>query len=368
MGLLEDLRTGAAGVRVRLPEGELLTNSETCAQVGDPETRLVVTALKTPWRLDLEPRHEPFRLRNCLLAARHVFAEAFVPDDAPPPFGRQQPRTADPSWSPVIEIGNCLVDGLPAFRTLYRITYQPGNESIVGHLLIPVADGTVELTTHGKAEMTGTRESVLYVKEGRQLTQAEFDDPAHDQVFQEHVLARVRRALAAFAEAEVTAAPAPTPGELVDLPASRGRLRPPPGFALVPPGTLPLAPTIDVLARITLRTDRGPELLDVYWIPGTPPADLAALSSRARAMNQAWEQQGVEDVDVLLGGGHATAAGMDLAVRVSMTSRGERKLSRQRWLVRDGRLVRLARTVPAWESEIDADLDLDAAVRSWEPA
>src|SRR5687768_16204807 len=155
-------------------------------------------------------------------SARLAFDEAWSPESG------DRRRTEDATWSPVIDRATAQLRGGPALRLLRRITYQPGNEIIAGHLIVPTATGHVDLCALARAETTGVRETIvvemrLALDPGApRPTQAEIDDAERDPHFSDHPLSVVRRRLdAAVAAVEVTQpATPPAAGEIVVAPAS----------------------------------------------------------------------------------------------------------------------------------------------------
>lgn len=151
---------------------------------------------------------------------------------------KRQPRTADPTWTPMVDYERLQAGGAPALRTVHRMSYEPGREIVMGHLLIPLERGLFEVRVAAGDPMTGVREAMLLAMRrdpdaSKPLTQAELDAPEHDEQFRDHALSRVRRALRwALAEAklEVTApAPPHRHGEVV-LKKLDCALTPPPRF------------------------------------------------------------------------------------------------------------------------------------------
>lgn len=157
----------------------------------------------------------------------------------------EQPRSADGAWSPMVDCERASLGKGAALRTIHRMSYEPGREIIMGHLLVPTAHGLLEARVVAGDLMTGVRESfLLQQKLGDSeaaelapgeltLTQREIDDPAHDETFQDHSLSRVRRALRwliADAGVEVLEPAPPHPGGEVVLKKLDCALVPPPRF------------------------------------------------------------------------------------------------------------------------------------------
>ena len=87
-----------------------------------------------------------------------VFAQLHHDDPAPQTGSAASPRTADPSWSPLIDVEHEAVGGVPALRTVHRMAYEPGREVVMGHLLVPLKDGLFEARVLG----SGGRRRTVY--------------------------------------------------------------------------------------------------------------------------------------------------------------------------------------------------------------
>ena len=241
MALLDELERGVRGIRVAMPEHlEVLADGES-AELIDPE-------LGVQWwllffddlHMDLRREHREGLREGFEWPARTMFEDMYRHSGE-----AGEPRTADRSWSPLVEVEFLTIDDDPAVRVLHRMMYQPGREMIMGHLLVPVAGGLFEaraLTSNGGSP-TGGREAaltILAVESGADLEalegtsrQAELDDPAHDEHFPEHPLSRLRAAFRGLVEPPrlevIDAAPAHPVGR-VKLGSPRCSLVPPPGF------------------------------------------------------------------------------------------------------------------------------------------
>ncbi len=204
MGLMAALREGSHGVRLSPPAGYRLDE--------DREDALKLTDLErgVGWffyvfpglHLDLDAEHRDGLRRALEWPARDMFDSLFRAqrrDD------EARPRTADPSWSPMIDVEHLLVDGSPALRTVHRMAYEAGREVVMGHLLVPLRKGLFEVRVICRDSFTGLRETALLDARMAEsppgtdapggLRQADYDDPMHDAAFPEHALSRTRAAL-----------------------------------------------------------------------------------------------------------------------------------------------------------------------------
>jgi hypothetical protein len=297
MGLREDLSAGANGVRWQTPHAfEWLQNDRRVAVARDAERQITWLVRASRFRLDVDPANDALLRADLEEDARHLFEIAHAQRGAQMP-----PRTADPTWSPIIEHER----GALGLRVVRRITYQPGNETIAGHLSIPVIGGYVEIAAIARASMTGMREAILVDRamaasdELPRLKQSEIDDPKHDSTFADHPLSLVRAALRWLEAQGVTVlAPAPAASEqAVVVNAARCVVRPPPRYLLLAPDVLPMSPTLASFTRITFA-DAEPRLLDVWRLPQTITArdPGAALVALARENADGWRREGATDV------------------------------------------------------------------------
>jgi hypothetical protein len=190
-----------------------------------------------------------------------------------------------------------------------RLSYQPGKESVSGALLVPVADGFVELAAIARAGMTGYRESALMLKRPGGLsgpeepfpTQAEFDDSRHDASFPEHPLSLTRGAmrwLLAESALEVTKPAAePHEGDVV-VDAAGCAVTLPPRYLFVPREVLPMSPTLASYSRVGLA-DCQVRMLDIWRVPNRVGGDDRArrLRDLAAKIVDDWANEGATDIE-----------------------------------------------------------------------
>lgn len=199
--LREALASGRHGLRLTLPPKlEVGQDDPALLNLVDREERIV-------WMLfyfqgvhfDFGGEQDRSELSAALgHYARHMFEDSFR--QGKPPEGAR-PRTADPQWTPMVEVEHLDLDGARALRTIHRMSYQPGLEIVMGHLLIPLVDGLFEarVMSPGKQPLTGYRESAIMkglgFEPGRPLPpQSVYDDPRHDAAFPGHPLSQIRAA------------------------------------------------------------------------------------------------------------------------------------------------------------------------------
>lgn len=240
MSLLADLSSGSRGVRFTVPpELAPVAPDDRPDVLYTPDRSLCWQFFFNRLTLDARPQHLDLLLRDAHRCARDVFINYSSTLEQDRPL-----RTDDPTWSPLVEITPTELRGAPALTAVHRMSYQPGNELVMGHLLVPVRAGLFEIRLLARADMTGIRESMLTapvlsaasaagedpIAAAKRLNQAYFDDPAHDARFPDHPLSRIRAKLAWLLEhsdLEVTDPDdPPDDGELAfdDL-----------GYAFVPP-------------------------------------------------------------------------------------------------------------------------------------
>ena len=209
--LSDALRAGTYGVRMEIPEGRVRLSEERVFQVIDDARGIVWYVLFEHFATDLDPQHTAERERDVDASARAIFrqTEATLRTQgllsSTVTLGEgQRSRVDEPSWSPVVEHAVVPVDGEPALRVIHRTAYRPGCEFVMGHLVVPTAQGTLEVRVIAQDRTTGMRECIVYMQrrfaqesaEDVPISQAEFDDPALDASLPQHCLSRVRFALA----------------------------------------------------------------------------------------------------------------------------------------------------------------------------
>lgn len=340
----------------------------------DPDRKVTWLLRVFPWPLDLRRSFDDVLRTDLEADARHLFEQAFKPIAWPPGSEeKSSPRTADPRWSPIVDVEPVRVGEAPALRVVRRITYQPGNEVLSGSLLVPLAQGFAELAAIARAGQTGLRESVLMLKRPGGpptkpkvtfLSQAEYDDPVHDALFAEHPLSLVRGALhwlLADAGLEVTApAVEPPEGEHV-IEAAGCAVILPPRYLFVSRELMPMPPTLASFVRVGLG-EAPLRLLDVWRL-----ADRLSGRDRGRALKrlaventERWIEEGVSDLDqeaeIVAVDGPETAVRTWVRFKV-----GDRpKVSAMRWRAdEDGTVFRVTASaapyVPAPELRDQAD-------------
>lgn len=192
--MLEHLASGRLPIRTRrLPWMDLLHDADNTATFRDSRTGILHEWLWGPGvPLDLDPAHALLHRRDAAHHARWLFQQS--PHARPPP--------SDERWSPLISLQPAEIPGGPAAVVLHRTAYEPGNEVVVGHLLVPTGSGLFEWRWRAATDQTGWRESVLLVKARERdptldpsaLSSSFYDDPAHDTHFRGHVLSLARSA------------------------------------------------------------------------------------------------------------------------------------------------------------------------------
>src|SRR5262245_38896900 len=149
------LSSGDCGVRWNAPTGTIVQLSEHELVVRD-DARLIWHATISPRPFGAGEGEDDALVEDMQASARAAFDAHWrtKPDRGPD----ERPRTADADWTPLIEASLVKRGGGRCARVIRRLTYEPGDEIIVGHVIVPVALGTVELRIVAKAGMTGVRE------------------------------------------------------------------------------------------------------------------------------------------------------------------------------------------------------------------
>ena len=295
MTVLDALRDGTYGVYFDAPDRyHVPQNGPRDATLVDPEAGFGMRVMLHDVALDIDPVHDDAWRRDVERDTRALFDRFFVMmprDGAPAP---EQPRTADPYWSPVIETGRVRLGAGHGVTVLHRLSYEPGHETVMGHLLVPLDGRLLELCLMQTARVTGLRESVLMSKAMatrgdedpmavmRRLGQRHIDDPSLDADFPQHPVSQVRAALRELVDKGLAVAPAeppnsPRPLEIDEL-----------GLALTPPARFARVVGASELgiqfSRLSFSSTDGVRLLSLVRMRdmrvGTA-AELMALADQA---------------------------------------------------------------------------------------
>ncbi|HEY5920641.1 MAG TPA: hypothetical protein VIV11_03175 [Kofleriaceae bacterium] len=191
--LAKALELGGCGVQWEPPRGTIVEHGDHELTIRD-DSGLEWRARLTPIVFGIAPGEET-ALAEDLHASAHALFERQWRDN--PNKKRARPRTDDTSWTPIIEAKVGAIDDGRIARVVRRLSYEPGDESIVGHLIVPVVKGTVEIRVMCQATMTGARESAVIARLGGDKPQAQavYDARELDPYFPDHPLSRVRAAL-----------------------------------------------------------------------------------------------------------------------------------------------------------------------------
>jgi hypothetical protein len=166
--LLDDaLRRGDLGVRFAIPQHlKVLESTPAMVHARDVADGVEWWLFFEPGvHLDLAPAHH-----GDLAAALEHYGRAMFEQlhedgrdaDADAEADRdRRPRTADPSWSTMVDIEPVTLDTAPALRTVHRMAYEPGREVVMGHLLVPLRRGLFEIRVLASDSLTGVREALL---------------------------------------------------------------------------------------------------------------------------------------------------------------------------------------------------------------
>lgn len=289
MSFLADVRQGRVGVRFPAPERlEISEERERSAVLLDPERGLAWTLLRSDYQIDLRAEHHELLAQDVERQARDLFERCFQGAERPADDGLTVvARTEDPEWSPVVEVERARIGGAGALRVVHRVRYEPAGETVVGHLLVPLAEGMFELRVQASAPEGGRRESALSERvvaeagdrdpmealEG--IGQAYFDDPRHDGEFPDDPLSLVRSALRWVVEESGVEVTAPAPAEeAAEVEAARA------GFAVTPPPryaqmtSARLGAGVLRFSRVSLSATDGLQVLTVARLKSQSSAAL----------------------------------------------------------------------------------------------
>lgn len=136
--MLTALSQGQLGVTLSFPDDfEILSDDATEAQLVDSQGQVTWWAFFFEGLfLDLSPHHFDTLRRDVENHTRFLFDLAFTTTDLPDRSPGNEPRTSDPTWSPLIEVEPLALDGSPALHVIHRVHYEPGLETEV-----PIAEG-----------------------------------------------------------------------------------------------------------------------------------------------------------------------------------------------------------------------------------
>lgn len=251
--MLAALRDGTFGIRLDagVPSSlELSSDDEHVARLTDRAHHL------TWWLFFFPDLHMHVEIDAGMEAALHAYARQLF-DDA---FRAKHagavvtPRTADETWSPLVDVERVALGEATganaALRTVHRMSYEPGDELVMGHLLVPLAGGLFEARVAGRGSVasTGYRESAVFLEKGARgfLPQPVYDDAALDARFPGHPLTLVRSALRTLIGSLHVVQPAPTRAwdrvRFASL-----------GCELTPPARFVLEPSTEATGRPTFR-------------------------------------------------------------------------------------------------------------------
>lgn len=341
VSLRQSLAAGSFGLRWSLPNTLEPTNEGPRHLVArDPDRRVLWLLRALPWPLDLRRAFDDALRADLEADARYLFERAYKPKTSPldPPGHESAPRTADPRWSPIVDVHPVRIGEAPALTVVRRITYDRGEEALSGTLMVPLAQGFMEIGAIAQAAVTGVRESVLMLQRPGELgflSQAEYDDPAHDALFADHPLSLARGALRwllADAGIEVTEPAVEPPEGERPIEVAGCAVILPPRYLFVPREIMPMSPTLASFVRVGLG-EAPVRNLDVWRLPErlTGRDRGQALRRFAVESTERWVDEGVSDlhqeVEIVAGDGPETAVRTWARFKVG----DDPKVSAMRW-------------------------------------
>ena len=386
MGLVESLRDGVLGVEMAFPATVKPSDG------ADLSFRFVGPRTDIGWwvfffpdvSLDLSDQGRPTLTRDVERQSRALFEQMFRGREMTSERRARGPRTTDPTWSPVVEMERVSIEGGSALYVLHRMTYEPGSEILMGHLLVPCADGLAEARWVTTAQMTGIRETVWTDRTARTSGveaafkhpgQSVFDDPALDAEFPNHPLSIAREARRWFAkEVRVRVIRPAWQDEraAVELPAIGYSVVPPPRFA--PPSADP-GPRGRPWARSNRASISGSDGIDWFYVHafptplrlrwGSPERRLASeVENLAHEVYTAANVQRIRSEVVSGDGGDGRPS-------VNVVVEGDGHLGPLRMVVHgtasDGRIVTLWLMTSATLPTVDLLEEVNAAARTLRP-
>ena len=135
MGLIESLRDGSLGAEMLFPSGIKPKNvqgnaAQTSFQFGSPQGAVAWWVFHfSKVTLDLSDNGWPTLKRDVERHTRALFEETFGSGGTRSGRRDTGPRTADPTWSRVVEIERSPLAGGSSLYVLHRMAYEPGSEA-----------------------------------------------------------------------------------------------------------------------------------------------------------------------------------------------------------------------------------------------
>jgi hypothetical protein len=276
------------------------------------------------------------------------------------------------------------IDGGSALYVLHRMTYEPGSEILMGHLLVPCAEGLAEARWVTTAHTTGIREAVWTDRTLRTSSvdsafkhpgQGVFDDPALDPEFPDHPLSiarEARRWLAKEMRVRVLRPAWQDERAAVELPAIGYSLVPPPRFA---PAVIGPGPRGRAWARSNRASISGSDGIDWFYVHAFPAPLRLRWGSQERRLateveNLAHEVYTAANVQRIRSE-VVSADGGDGRPSVNVVVEGDGHLGPLRMGVHgtasDGRIVTLWLMTSATLPTADLLAEVNAAARTLRP-
>jgi len=386
MGLFESLRDGVLGVQMEFPQTVTPSDwTDQSFQFPGHRPNVGWWAFFFPGiNLDLSDAGWPTLTRDINRQSRALFEQMFRGRDMTPERQVRGPRTNDPNWSPVVELERGSIDGGSTLYVLHRMTYEPGSEILMGHVLVPCADGLAEARWVTTAQVTGIRETIWTDKalrtSGAEVAlkhpgQAVFDDPALDADFPDHPLSIAREARRWFGrEVRVRVLRRAWHDEraAVALPEIGYSLVPPPRFP--PPSTDP-GPRGRPWAGSNRASISGSDGIDWFYVHAFPAPLRLRLGSQERRLAAEVEKLALEvytAADVQRIRSEVVSSGtVDGRASVNVVLEGDGHLGPLRMSVhgtaREGRIVTLWLMTSATLPSDDMLAEVNEAARTLRP-
>jgi len=286
MSVVTRLASGADGIELKIPSTfEPREDRDGMAVLVDPANEVVWHLfLANDVVLDLSDTSAASLERD--VRTHTEYLREVMESSAADFDGKLSPR------HPLVSYEHVTVDGKPALSILHRMSLKPGNELVMGHLLVPIRDGLFEARWITKDALTGLRESILFAEElakhpgADEFVLAElsksidYDNPRYDAQFPKHALSRSRAAarwITTDAGIRVTAPPRAIPPRDVELAPQGCSLTLPPRYVAGEPQG-----NIAKFSRATLAVNDGIETLDILRFTAPETLELVCKGVIAR--------------------------------------------------------------------------------------
>ncbi len=295
-------------------------------------------------------------------------------------FETETPRTADPNWSPLVELDYANIREATGLVVVYRSAYDTGNEVVVGELLVPLVSGLMMFSARSRASTTGVRETVLAERAMRQgikpleamaIAQEEIDDPRVDEEFYAHPLSVIRAAMRWLrydADMEVLSPMEPRANGEILLPSAGCAVVLPPRYVLTPALSGMMSGSIEMVTRVSPPGASGKDL-HIWRIPNLKVEGRnrqARLKGLAVRIVRSWVQEGATQFKVDAKDMGDFEGRTQVECHASFRTATGPAQTAMRWFIdMDGTVFRVAAGAPSFVPKDRLYDDIKFVLQSW---